>query len=92
MIVPDMEAFQAPDGTVITGRVSYERYCKEKGVTNPADYKDQWAKQAEDRAKVFTGGNRRSSESRQRILAENYKEFKTYGEYRQMLENLGRRK
>lgn len=92
MIMPDIEAFQAPDGTVISGRVSYNQYCRVHGVTNPADYKDQWSKAADERAKFFTPGSKHDSERRREELARNYKEHRTYGEYRQMLDNLGRRK
>lgn len=92
MVMPDLPEFQAPDGTVISGRVQYERYCKEHGVTNPADFKDTWEKAAAERAKVFTPGSGRDSERRREVLARNYKEFRTYGEYKQMIENIGRRK
>jgi hypothetical protein len=92
MVMPDLPEFQAPDGTVINGRVQYERYCKEKGVTNPADFGDEWAKKSAERDKFFTPGARAGSEERKRVLAQNYKEFRTYGEYRQMIDNIGRRK
>jgi hypothetical protein len=90
MIMPDLEAFQAPDGTVISGRKAYNDYCKEKGVTNPADFKEQWARQAEERAKAFTPGSGYDRERRRRTLAENYREFKTYGEYQRSLEKIRR--
>lgn len=92
MVVPDIEAFQAPDGTVITGRVGYNEYCKQNGVTNPADFKETWARAEADRAKFFTPGSGHDKERRRQALAANYKEFRTYGEYRQMIENIGRRK
>lgn len=90
--MPDLPEFQAPDGTVISGRVQYNQYCREHGVTNPADYTETWAKAAEKRKKLFTPGSGHDREERRRELARNYKEFKTYGEYRQMLDNIGRRK
>jgi hypothetical protein len=90
MVMPDLEPFQAPDGTVISGRVAYNQYCKEKNVTNPADFKDQWEKQAKEREKIFTPGSGHDRERRRRQLAENYKEFKTYGEFQRSLEKLRR--
>lgn len=57
MIMPDLPAFQAPDGTVISGRRAYAEYCRENNVTNPADYTQEWAKKAEDRARMFTPGS-----------------------------------
>lgn len=92
MVMPDLEPFQMIDGTVISGRVAYNRYCKEHGVTNPADYKETWAKAEAERAKLRTPGAGHDSERRRQELARNYKEFRTYGEYRQMIENIGRRK
>lgn len=79
------------DGTVISGRKAYNDYCKEHKVTNPADFKEEWAKKAIERAEVFNGGNRRISERRREELARNYKEFKSYGEYQRHLEKIGRK-
>lgn len=90
--MPDLPEFQAPDGTVISGRVAYNEYCRKNGVTNPADFKETWARAEQERAKLFTPGSGHDSERRKRELANNYKEFRTYGEYRQMIENIGRRK
>jgi len=92
MVMPDLPEFQAPDGTVISGRVQYARYCRENGVTNPADFKETWAKAKAERERVYTPGAGASSARRREILARNYKEFRTYGEYRQMIDNIGRRK
>ncbi len=90
--MPDLPEFQAPDGTVISGRVAYNRYCKEKNLTNPADYTQQWARATVEREKVYTAGAGAGSERRREELRQNYKEFRTYGEYKQMIENIGRRK
>lgn len=90
--MPDLPEFRTTDGKVISGRVQYNRYCKEKGVTNPSDFKQEWAKQAEERKKLFTPGSGHDRERRRAELARNYKEFKTYGEYKQMIDNIGRRK
>lgn len=90
--MPDLPEFQAPDGTVISGRVAYNQYCKEHGVTNPADFKESWDRAAAERAKLFTPGAGKDSARRREELARNYKEFRTYDEFRQMIENIGRRK
>jgi hypothetical protein len=92
MVMPDLPEFQAPDGTIISGRVAYNRYCKERGVTNPADFKEEWAKAESQRNKIRVPGSGYDSDRRRAELARNYKEFPTYGEYRQMIENIGRRK
>lgn len=55
--MPDLPEFKAPDGTVISGRVAYNRYCKENNVTNPADYKQEWARKKVEREKVYTPGS-----------------------------------
>lgn len=89
--MPDLPDFITQDGRQINGRVQYERYCKENGVTNPSDFKEMWAKKAEERARLFQPGSGHDSERRREELARNYKEFRTYGEYRQMLENMGKR-
>lgn len=91
MIMPDLAPFQMPDGTPISGRVAYNQYCKEHKVTNPADYKDQWAKQKADRERAMTPGSNYDSERRKRQLAGNYKEFKNYGEFQRSLEKMGRK-
>lgn len=87
----DLEPFQMPDGTPISGRRAYNAYCKEHNVTNPADFKEEWAKKAEQRAKLFTPGSGYDKERRREALLRNYKEFKTYGEYQRSIEKLGRK-
>jgi hypothetical protein len=91
MIMPDLEPFKMPDGTVISGRVAYNRYCKEKGVTNVADYTNEWAEKAKKREALFTGSSGYDREERRRQIAANYKEFKTYGEYQRHLERIGKK-
>jgi hypothetical protein len=90
MVMPDIEAFQAPDGTIISGRVAYRNYCKEKNLTNPADFKEEWAKKAKERERIFTPGSGHDKERRRELLSRNYKEFKTYGEFQRSLEKLRR--
>lgn len=89
--MPDLEPFQAPDGTVISGRVAYNEYCKRNNVTNPADYAKQWERQAAERAKLFTPGSGHDRERRRRQLAENYTEHKNYDGFKRMLERMGRK-
>lgn len=90
--MPDLPEFQAPDGTVISGRVAYNQYCKDHGVTNPADYSKEWAKAEAERNRIRTPGSGHDSERRRAELSRNYKEFRTYGEFRQMIDKIGRRK
>lgn len=91
MVMPDLEPFQMPDGTIISGRVAYNEYCRQHNVTNPADYKEQWAKQAAERQKAFTPGSGYDRERRIDHIKRNYKEFRTYGEYQRHLERMGRK-
>lgn len=90
--MPDLPEFVLQNGVRISGRRAYNDYCKEHNVTNPADFKEEWAKKQREREAVHTPGAGHDSERRKRLLAENYKEFRTYGEYRQMLENMGRKR
>jgi hypothetical protein len=56
LVVGDMEPFVSPiDGQVISGRARYRSYCKEKNLTNSADYTNEWKKKADERAKFYTG-------------------------------------
>ena len=44
-IMPDMPDFVSPiDGKVVKGRRGYRAHCKEHGVTNASDFKEQWKK------------------------------------------------
>lgn len=86
--MPDLEAFKAPDGTIISGRVAYNEYCKRNNVTNPADYTQQWERQAVERARAYTPGGGHDRQRRREALARNYKEFKTYGEFKASIEKL----
>ncbi len=90
MVMTDLQPFQMPDGTIISGRKAYNDYCREHNVTNVADYKDEWAKKAKEREKLFTPGGGYDKEKRREALARNYKEFKTYGEYQRHIEKMRR--
>lgn len=46
---------QATDGTDLSTRKKHREYMKAKGVTTADDFKETWAKQAEDRAKFYRG-------------------------------------
>jgi len=69
----DMPAFRAPDGTVISGRAAWRRYCKDKGVTNVADYNKPggyWDKKRAEREKIFTPGAGYDSERRKQHIVQ----------------------
>lgn len=58
-IIGDMPAFRAPDGTIISGRAAWRRYCKDKGVTHVSDYNSPggyWDKKRAERERIFTPG------------------------------------
>lgn len=58
LIMGDIEPFKSSvDGTVITGRKSLRDHNKRHGVTNPADFKNEWKQKAEERKKIFTPGS-----------------------------------
>lgn len=88
----DLEPFVSPiDGTIVSGRVAYAEHCKKHNVTNVADYKESWAKAAEERARLFSGQSH-DAERRKEALARNYKEFKNYDQFKRHLERIGRRR
>jgi hypothetical protein len=71
-VMGDMQPFQAPDGTVITGRRKWRQYCKEKGVTHVSDYNKPggyWDKKRTEREKVFTPGAGFDSARRKQHIA-----------------------
>jgi hypothetical protein len=52
-IMPDLPDFVSPiDGKVVKGRKGYREHCRQHGVTNPADYKETWAKAAQERKQI----------------------------------------
>lgn len=69
--MPDLEPFVSPiDGKVVSGRAALRQHDKQHNVTNVADFKDTWAKAAEQRARLFTPGSKYDRERRiERIKA-----------------------
>lgn len=58
------------DGVDIGSRRKYRDYCKEHNVTNSADFKETWKKDAETRAKFFTeGGDHKERAERRETVA-----------------------
>lgn len=59
LISGDMEPFQAPDGTVISGRAAFRQYCKDHNVTHVSDYNTPggyWDQKKAERERSFTPG------------------------------------
>lgn len=79
LIFGDMPEFRTPDGTVISGRAAWRRYCKEKGVTNVADYNKPggyWDKKRAERERVFTPGAGFDSERRKEHIARAFEKLR----------------
>lgn len=91
MVMPDLEPFVLANGKTISGRKEYNDYLKANNLTNPADFKGEWEKKAKERDKLFTPGAGHDREKRREALARNYKEFKTYGEFKRHLEKMRNR-
>lgn len=54
--MPDIPDFVSPvDGKVVHGRASLREHNKRHGVTNMADFKNEWENKAKERAKFFSG-------------------------------------
>jgi hypothetical protein len=54
--MPDLADFVSPvDCQVVHGRAGLREHDKRHGTTNIADYRDQWRRAGEDRAKIFQG-------------------------------------
>jgi hypothetical protein len=69
LIMPDLPDFVSPiDGRVIHGRRGLREHNKELGVTNTADYTEQWKRQAKERGKAFTPGAGYDSKRRKEHL------------------------
>jgi hypothetical protein len=52
--MPDIADFVSPvDRTLVHGRASLREHNKRNNVTNAADFKQTWAKQAQERAKFY---------------------------------------
>lgn len=56
MVMPDIEPFVSPiDQSVVSGRAALREHNKRHGVTNAADYTNEWKQKAAERARFFTG-------------------------------------
>lgn len=55
------------DGSIISGRAAWREHDKRHGVTNVADFKNQWESQAREREKFFQGES--SYDRKERIEA-----------------------
>lgn len=56
IIMGDIEPFVSTvDGSVVSGRAALRAHNKRNNVTNPADFKDEWAKARERREAFFKG-------------------------------------
>jgi hypothetical protein len=56
--MPDLQPFVSPvDGSVISGRRAMRDHFKQHGVTNVADYKNEWEAKAKERARLYTPGS-----------------------------------
>lgn len=62
------DGLRATDGTDISSRAKHREYMKRHGLTTADDFTETWKKNAEKRAKVFTGevdkGERRDAIAR----------------------------
>jgi len=55
--MPDLAPFVSPvDGKVITGRKALRDHDKRHGVTNAADYTNEWAQKKKEREQFYTPG------------------------------------
>lgn len=67
--MPDIEPFVSPvDGSVITGRAALREHNKRHNVTNVADFKNEWAEKAKQRAQMFTGDPRFDAKRRKEAI------------------------
>jgi len=49
------DGLQATDGVSISSRTKHREYMKARGLTTADDFKDTWAKAAQDRADYYQG-------------------------------------
>ena len=65
----DLPDFVSPiDGTVVNGRAGLRAHNKRHNVTNPADFKDEWAKKAQEREAFYSGDKKYDSERRKEAI------------------------
>jgi hypothetical protein len=67
--MPDLPDFVSPiDGTVVNGRAGLRAHNKRHNVTNPADYKNEWAKKTQERERMYTGDKKYDAERRKEAI------------------------
>lgn len=67
--MPDLEPFVSPvDGTVVTGRAALREHDKRNGVTNVADYKNEWENRGTERAAFYSGDQKYDRERRREAI------------------------
>jgi DUF917 family protein len=58
LIRGDIEPFKSVvDGSVISGRAALREHDKRHNVTNPADFKNEWAAKRKERDRAYTPGS-----------------------------------
>lgn len=78
VIMPDIPDFVSPvDGSVVHGRRGLREHNKRNNVTNAADFTDQWKRQAQERAKLFTPGAGFDAKRRKEALIRAYDQLST---------------
>lgn len=73
LIRGDIEPFKSVvDGSVISGRAALRNHDKQHNVTNPADFKNEWAAKAKDRQRAYTPGAGYDKERRREHIIQAY--------------------
>ena len=71
------------DGADVGSRKRYNEYLKVRGLTHSDDFKEQWKKDAERRAKFYTqGGDAAEHKARREIVGKAFYEHVTKGKRR----------
>lgn len=67
--MPDLPDFVSPiDGQVVHGRAGLREHNRRHGVTNPADFTNQWEKQRKERDAFYTGDPKYDSRRRKEAI------------------------
>lgn len=70
-IMPDIPDFVSPvDGRIVHGRKGLREHNKELGVTNSADFTNEWKDKAKERERFFSGDSGYDRQSRVEALKE----------------------
>jgi hypothetical protein len=75
LISGDIEPYQMPDGTIISGRAAQRQYYKDHNVTHVSDYNQpggHWDKLKAERERAHTPGAGYDSQRRKEHLARNF--------------------